>query len=100
MSKKTISEKLHIILILLCAILIPAFLIVYSIQSRRYEILEQEVAELEKKQVELIEENKTLITNISILSNSNRIEKIAEEQLGMHKADSGEIVRVEMKESR
>ena len=38
-----------------------------------------------------------MITNISMLSNANRIERIAEQQLGMHKAESDEIVRVEMK---
>ena len=39
-------------------------------------------------------ENKKLITDISLLSSSDRIEKIAEEDLGMRQAESKEIVRV------
>ncbi|MCR4626874.1 MAG: septum formation initiator family protein [Treponema sp.] len=80
-----------------CGIAIPALLVINSLQALKYKKLEREVSALEKKQVELVEENKRLITNISLLSSSDRIEKIASEELGMHKAESEEIVRVEMK---
>lgn len=53
--------------------------------------------ELEKKQEKLIAENKKLITDISVLSSSDRIETIAENDLGMRKAETEEIVRVEMR---
>lgn len=84
------------ILVCLCVACIPALLIVNSIQASRYKKLVNEVSNLEKKQVELVEENKRLITNISLLSSSDRIEKIAETELNMHKAESEEIVRIEM----
>ena len=58
--------------------------------------VQSEVKALEQKQMELVEENKRLITDISLLSSGERIGKIAEEELGMHKAESEEIVRVEM----
>ena len=76
---------------------IPALLILNAAQARRYSDLRTEVIELEKKQADLIEENKKLITDISLLSSADRIERIASEELGMRKADSNEIIRVEMK---
>ena len=53
-----------------------------------------------KKQADLVEQNKKLITDISVLSSSDRIEKIATEELEMRPAESDEIVRVEMKGSK
>lgn len=88
---------LKYVFVCVCAIAIPVLLVINSLQALKYKKLEREVSALEKKQVELVEENKRLITNISLLSNSDRIEKIASEELGMHKAESEEIVRVEMK---
>ena len=88
---------LKYVFICVCAIAIPALLVVNSLQALRYKKLEREVASLEKKQIELVEENKRLITNISLLSSSDRIEKIASIELNMHKAESEEIIRVEMK---
>ena len=81
------------------AVLIPALLVVDAIQASRYKKLEREVAALEDKQVELVEENRKLISDISVLSSSDRIEQLAENELGMHKAKSNEIVRVEIKGS-
>ena len=66
-------------------------------QSRQYMNIEKEVAELEIVQKDLIEKNKALVTDISVLSSSERIEKIAVEELGMRKATSDEIVRVSIK---
>ena len=37
-----------------------------------------------------------LISDISLLSSTDRIEKIATEELGMHKAETSDIVRVQM----
>ena len=52
---------------------------------------------MEKKQIELVEQNRKLISDISVLSSSERIEKIAEGELGMRKANTEDIVRVEIK---
>ena len=54
---------LKYVFICVCAIAIPALLVVNSLQALRYKKLEREVASLEKKQIELVEENKRLITN-------------------------------------
>jgi cell division protein FtsL len=82
------------------ALAVPGLLIIDSAQGRRFSAVEREVMQLEKKQIELVENNRKLITGISVLSSSDRIEKIAEEDLGMRKAQSHEIIRIEMKGRR
>ena len=68
----------------------------YGFQAKRYSKLKIEIKALEQKQEKLIEENKKIVNEISILSSADRIEKIAVEELGMHKAQAEDIVRVEM----
>lgn len=87
------------ILMYVSAVAIPLLLILATVQARSYEKLKKEVEALEDRQVELVEENRKLISGISVLSSSQRIQKIAEDELGMHRAESDEIVRVEMKNS-
>ena len=94
------KQVLKSILICIVALFIPGLLVLNGIQAQKYADLKKEVLSLERKQAELIEQNKKLITDISVLSSSDRIETIAEEELGMRKAESEEIVRVEMKEKK
>lgn len=82
--------------ICLLAASIPLFLAVDGVQARRFAQLEQEIAQLERRQAEMVEENKNLITGISVLSSADRIEALASSQLGMRPAESSEIIRVEM----
>ena len=84
------------VLICIFVLTIPAMLCLYAVQARQYTILTNEVKDLEKRQEKLIEENKKLVSDIAILSSADRIEKIAVEELGMHKAEKEDIVRVEM----
>lgn len=93
MNKKLRAFFRNLFLCLL-ALSIPGLLVLNGIQSSKYRTLKKEVEDLERKQESLIEENKKLITDISLLSSSDRIEKIAEEDLGMRQAESEEIVRV------
>ena len=72
-------------------------LVVQAFHSYRYKKLRAEIKSLEKKQIELVEQNRKLISDISVLSSSERIEKIAEGELGMRKANTEDIVRVEIK---
>lgn len=95
MKEQTKRTWLSVFSVLL-AVAIPMVLILYGLQTKKSIDLEREIAELEKKQEILIEENKKLVSDISILSSSTRIEKIAVEELGMHKAESADIVRVDM----
>lgn len=84
----------------LLSVSIPALLAFDALQAHRYESLSQEVSGLEKEQERLVEQNKKLVGDISVLSSSARIEKIARDELGMRKAQSGDIVRVEMKSAK
>ena len=90
-------NRIFKILPFVVAILIPLLLGLEVWQTERYRKLQKEIRELENKQVELVEENKKLISDISVLSSSERIEKIAEEELNMHKAETKDIVRIEIK---
>ena len=80
-----------------CAALVPILFALNAMQADRYMKAQDEIKQLEQKQVELVEENKRLITDISVLSSGERGGKIAEEELGRRKAESEEIVRVEMR---
>ncbi len=96
---KKIGDVLRVVLLCFVSLCIPALLILNGMQAKRYTALQKDVRELELKQQELVEQNKKMITDISLLSSSDRIESIAENELGMRKAESEEIVRVEMKGS-
>ena len=96
MTKLKIKDFFKVILICVLALSIPAMLTLYALQTKKYTDLTKEIAELEVKQEKLIEENKKLVSDISQLSSAERIERIAVEELGMHKAETEDIVRVEM----
>lgn len=96
-SKNKTMFSLFIIFLCFITLLIPGILCLYAFQAKKYTDLTKEIAELELKQEQLIEENKKLISDISLLSSPERIEKIATEELGMHKAENEDIIRVEMK---
>lgn len=90
------EKKLQCVLECVLAALIPLCLIAFGLQTKRYSELSKEISDLEKKQERLIEQNKKLVSDISLLSSTDRIERIATEELGMHKAETEDIVRVEM----
>ena len=69
-------------------------------QSQAYNALEREVNAYNDEQNRLIAENKRKISAISILSKPQRIEKIAVEELDMHKADSSQIIRISLDKER
>lgn len=94
--KLNITDFVKKLFLCLLALSIPVILYLYAIQAKRYTDLEKELRTLEKKQAELIEQNKKLVSDISVLSSADRIEKIATTELGMHKAQAEDIVRVEM----
>ena len=96
MTKLKIKDFFKALLISLFALSIPVMLVLYAIQSKKYTDLTKEITELEVKQEKLIEENKKLVSDISQLSSAERIERIAVEELGMHKTEAEDIIRVEM----
>lgn len=95
--KRKSKEIVKIVFICFFTLSIPALLGLYAYQTRKYTDLTNDIKKLEYEQENLIEENKRLISEISVLSSAERIEKLATEELGMHKAESEDIVRVEMR---
>ena len=93
---KTRSALATGVAICLLAASIPVFLAVLGAQSQQSGQFKGEIAGLEREQAELVEENKNLITGISVLAGADRIEALASGQLGMRPAESSEIIRVEM----
>lgn len=85
------------VFICILALAIPALLILNTLQARKYARLEEDVLAIEKKQYEVIEENKRLVASISKLSSPDRIEMIATDTLNMEKAKPEDIIRVEVK---
>ena len=82
------------LLALILTVSIPCLFFFTVKQSQVYNILEREVNAYNDEQNRLIAENKRKISAISILSKPQRIEKIAVEELDMHKADSSQIIRI------
>ncbi|MFA6508219.1 MAG: cell division protein FtsL [Treponemataceae bacterium] len=76
------------------ALSIPALLGLQAWQSARYARVENELRTLEKSQVEWLESNKRLIAGMAILGSSERIEKIAVHNLGMHKIKPESVLQV------
>ena len=82
------------LLALILTVSIPCLFFFTVKQSQIYNALEREVNAYEQNR--LIAENKRKISAISILSKPQRIEKIAVEELDMHKADSSQIIRISL----
>lgn len=79
------------------ALAIPLLLCFDSFQSHHFSNLQKDVKKLEMIESSLIEDNKNLVAEISLLSSAERIESFAISELGMRKAGSEEIIRVEVK---
>lgn len=95
--KEKVNQTKKSIPLYIIALLVPLLLCFDSFQSDRYISLVKEVKNMESVEAGLIEENKNIAAEISLLSSSERIEYIAVNELGMRKAGSEEIVRVEVK---
>ena len=96
MKKTNVKDFFYKILICIFVLSIPLMLCLYAMKAKEYTELTKNIAELEAKEEQLIQENKKLINDIAILTSAERIEEIAVDELGMHKAESDDIVRVEM----
>ncbi len=79
---------------LILSLMIPAILFAMVWQSYRYSQLEREIARIEQQQYEIIDENRRLISGISVLSTPERISSVAVEDLGMRKVETKEILRI------
>jgi cell division protein FtsB len=76
---------------------IPLFLGLLVRQSARYAELERSVKQLEQSQEDWVESNKRLITGISLLLASERIEHIAVNELGLSKIQPEDVLQIRIK---
>jgi cell division protein FtsL len=82
------------VLIIIFACTIPLVLFFSSVQAYNFVKLRSEVRQMEARQKEWVEKNKKLIASIEVLRTPQRIEKIATEELGLHKIDKEHVRKV------
>ena len=91
--KKVNGTKRNIFLCVL-AFVVTLLLVAGLFQIHRFRTLKAEVDELDSRQYSIIDGNRRLVGEISLLAGSDRIEETAVEEYGMQKAESEDIVRV------
>lgn len=82
-------------LVALLILLVPVLLFTNVVQAFRYGRLEREVAELEREQHALIEENKRAILAITVLTSPGRVGDLAEGVLDLGRISTEEIIRLQ-----
>jgi cell division protein FtsL len=85
------------ILLYFVVLSIPLALMGAVWQGERYMSLRTKITQLAETQEKVIEENRRLIAEITILSSSARIEKIAQTSLGLEKKMPEEVIGVTIK---
>ena len=79
--RSTVGRTLLVVIVLAVACL----LFLNTWQGYRYERLENEVTELERKQREWLDRNKTAVIGIAILRSPSRIGHVAQEHLALNR---------------
>ena len=98
MKNKT-KSFFYIGLIILASVLIPLLLIIYAFQASRYSSLYKDIVRLEKKQEQLVEQNKKLISDISLVGNSSKNKRKDSKEQKKQKTEKEDIIRIEMSSS-
>ncbi|MDR0583358.1 MAG: septum formation initiator family protein [Treponema sp.] len=88
------------LLLYLAALTIPLFLAFNIRQSNRYIALKQEIRRLEEVQADWVESNKRLIAGIALLSSPERIEHIAQNELGLNKIKPEDVLQIKIEGGR
>jgi cell division protein FtsL len=84
------------LLVYFVALTIPAMLALVSWQSTRYLDLERQTIADEREQDEWVESNNRLIAVIAMLSSSERIEYIAQSQLGLNRVKPEDVLQIKI----
>lgn len=94
-TEKKAKNVITKILITIFTLSIPLMLILDAVNAKKYTDLKETVLECEARQEAFIEDSKKKINDIAVLTSAERIEKKAQEY-GMHKAETEDIVRVDV----
>ena len=84
------------ILVCVLAMFVPLLLVAGLFQIHRFRTLKTEVDELDSRQYSIIDGNRRLVGEISLLTGSDRIEHTAVDEYGMQEAESEDIIRVKV----
>jgi len=76
------------------ALVLGGLLFLNTWQGYRFEALKRNVQELEAEQRDWLEQNKKLVAAVAVLSSPERIQRIAEGQLGLKKLERSALVTV------
>ena len=76
--------------------IVPLLLVAGLFQVHRYKTLAADVDELDSRQYSIIDGNRRLVGELSLLTGSDRIEQTAVDEYGMQEAESEDIVRVKV----
>ncbi|MCF7928050.1 MAG: cell division protein FtsL [Spirochaetales bacterium] len=87
-------------LFVVLALVVSAVFFLNVWQSYRYTMLLQRIEGLEQEQREILERNKRIIAGIAVLRSPARLQQLAEEELGLSRAEAEEMVRVLLKGGR
>ena len=88
------------ILLYAIALTIPLILGLDSWQTARYTRVDAELRMLEEQQREWLESNKRLIAGIAVLGSSQRIERIARDELHLRKVEPEEVLQIGIERRR
>jgi cell division protein FtsL len=81
-------------------ITIPLFLSMIVWQSNRYRNLANEISRMEQIQVEWVESNKRLIASIAEYTSPERIERIAVNEMNLHRTRPEHLLQVRIVEGK
>lgn len=85
-----------VFILLFMAITMPVLVFMNIWQVYQYQVLEDEIAELESIQRDWLEKNKRMIGGISILRSPGRIETLALKELDLEEIDFSRIISVKI----
>jgi len=76
------------------ALVLGGLLFLNTWQGYRFERLKRDVQQLEAEQRDWLEQNKKLVAAVAVLSSPERIQSIAEGELGLKKLERSALVTV------
>ena len=82
------------IIIALALVSVPILMAIQMLQAYRYSITLEQMESYESLQIDRLEENKRLLAGIAVFSSPERVYSIAEAELGLIKANPGNILHV------
>ncbi len=81
-------------LLLFCAATLPVFLLAVVVQAIQFQELKRDVASKEREQYEWVEKNRKILAGVTVLRSPQRIEALAEKDLGLETVGADRTVKV------